>query len=188
MTLRLKGLPRLKAIAGLPPLRRRRPAPPDKIAGEQYFRELGDPQVNEVWARLGRKSQDYKLAKRVAALMETYPDGTIPELVTLDWLEQQKVPYTFQAWVYGGRSRRGGIIPDFVLEYGGRGMAWLIQGDYWHNRTEVAASDQSDKLRLIRTQFHGVVIEVVVELWENKVLRNRPEVFELALVGIGLGE
>lgn len=184
----MKQLSRLPAIKGLAPQKKRRPVSPGDVTGDQYFQELSEPHVNEIFARLGRKARDYKLAKRVATLMETYPDGTIPELVTLDWLEQQKIPHTFQAWVYGGRSRKGGIIPDFVVEYGGRGMAWLIQGDYWHNRSEVAESDVSDKLRLIGTQFEGVIIEVVVELWENKVLNARPQIFELALVGIGMGE
>lgn len=183
-------MPRLKGMKnkGLEPMTRRRPISPGDVTGDQFFQEITEPHVNEVWYRLGRKPHDYKLARRVAGLMQIYPDGTIPELVTLDWLEQEKISYTFQAWVYGGRSRKGGIVPDFVLEYGGLGMAWMIQGDYWHNRKEVAESDISDKLRLLGTQFHGVIIEKVLELWENKILHQRPQVFEFAIVGVELGE
>lgn len=188
MPTRLKGLPRLPGIKGIGDIGRKRkralPQPVD-VPGEM---NLVDPRVNEIYSRLGKRSTaDFKLAKRVATLMGQYPDGTIPELVTLDWLEQQKIPYTYQAWIYGGRSRQGGVIPDFVLESGGRGMAWLVQGDYWHSKAEVSSSDVSDKLKLLGVLFHGVRIEEVVELWENKIYSKRPQVFEWALMGIEMG-
>lgn len=66
-------------------------------------------------------------------------------------------------------------------------MAWLVQGDYWHTRAEVAESDVSDKLRLLGTMFHGVQIEQVIELWEQRIYKDRPEIFELAVMGIELG-
>jgi hypothetical protein len=154
--------------------------------------DLVDPTVTEIMRRCGNKPGDMKMAQRVAKLYQNGStetgDGTIPELITYDWLQSRQIPFTYQAWIYGGRSRHGGVIPDFVLEYNGKGMAWLIQGNYWHSKSEVSASDIIDKMKLVGSWFHGIYIEVVVELWENKVYHNRPEVFEMALLGIGLGQ
>lgn len=66
-------------------------------------------------------------------------------------------------------------------------MAWLVQGEYWHSLREVAESDATDKIRLLGTVFHGVRIDIVLDLWEQRIYKDRPEVFELALVGIELG-
>jgi hypothetical protein len=137
---------------------------------------------------LGRNPRDYKLAKRVVKLQETYPQGTVIELVTVDYLNQRQIPYTYQAWVAGGRSRSGGVVPDIVLEYNGVGYAWLINGIYWHNRPEVAASDVADKLTLIGHYFEHVLIEKVLELWEPHIIHDRPEIFEMALVGLEMGQ
>lgn len=184
----MSGLPApYRRLSGVPGggIKRKRRDKSAEIAGSTL--EIKDERVQEIVSRLSNSPADYKLAKRVATLMDTYPDGTIPELITLDYLEQQQIPYTYQAWIYGGRSRQGGVIPDFVLAPGGRGMAWLVQGDYWHTRAEVAESDVSDKLRLLGTMFHGVQIEQVIELWEQRIYKDRPEIFELAVMGIELG-
>lgn len=66
-------------------------------------------------------------------------------------------------------------------------MAVLVQGQYWHTRTEVAESDAADKLKLLGVMFHGVQIEQVIEIWEQRIYKDRPEIFELMLVGIELG-
>lgn len=180
-------LQRVKRLSR-PKLRhKRREKRPEPVRGD-FIANLEDPAVAEVFARIGRNPRDYKLAQRVVALQKQFPQGTIPELITYDYLQQKNIPFTYQAWISGGRSRAGGVIPDFVLQYGGTGMAWLVQGQYWHNRPEVAASDVADKLALVGHYFEHVFIEKALELWERQIYFNRPAVFEMALVGIEIGQ
>jgi hypothetical protein len=74
-----------------------------------------------------------------------------------------------------------------LFEQGGVGVAWLVNGDYWHSRPEVAESDITDRLRFLGATYHGIKIEKVVQLWEGRIYRNRPQVFEMGLAGIELG-
>jgi hypothetical protein len=112
----------------------------------------------------------------------------VPELVAMDWLDQQKIEYIYLAQIFGGHARRGGVEVDLLFEYNGVGVAWLIMGDYWHNRPEVSASDAVDRLRFLGATYHGITIDKVVALWEGRVYDDRPQVFELGLLGIELGE
>jgi hypothetical protein len=180
-------LKRLAPMKGYPKLKKGRPLPlPKEIPGGDYVTE-DEPHVSEIWIRLGRKSNDLKTAKRVAHLMEQYPNGTIPELVAMDWLNQNQVQYEYLAQVRGGRSRLGGVEADFLIQAGGVGLVWLINGNYWHSRPEVAESDVVDKLRFLGSTYHGIRIEKVCALWERRVYEDRPQIFELAMVGIELG-
>lgn len=181
-----KSLPRLKGIPHYGEKKKKRLNRPDPIRGD-FIRDLRDPHVLEVYNRLGRQPRDWKLAQRVAALMKDYPAGTIPELVTYDWLKQKDIQFTYQAFLYGGRSRKGGLLPDFVLQYGGVGLAFLVNGNYWHSRPEVATSDVADIIKLKGSWFHNILIEKVVVIWESQIIRSRPQVFEYALLGIEMG-
>jgi hypothetical protein len=120
--------------------------------------------------------------------MRKYPNGTVPELVAMDWLDQQKIEYIYLAQIFGGHARRGGVEVDLLFEYAGRGIAILVQGDYWHTRPEVAASDVVDRLRFLGATYHGITIDKVVACWENRIYNDRPQIFELAVLGIELGE
>lgn len=181
-------MPRLKRLDRKGWGRRKKLELPEMPEPPSGALDLEDELVKEIMGRISGGSSDYKMAKRVAHMKRTmYPDGTIPELITADFLDQREIPYTFQAWIYGGRSRQGGVVPDFVLEYLGKGMAWLIQGEYWHSKADVSASDEIDKVRLVGTWFHNVYIEAVIEIWEDAIYHKRPEVFDMALMGIEIG-
>jgi hypothetical protein len=180
-------IPRLERIPRPGGKRSRRYKKADPIKGSARV-DLTDPAVREVHARLGRNPRDYKLAKRVVTLMRKHPNGTVPELVAMDWLDQQKIEYIYLAQIFGGHARRGGVEVDLLFEYNGVGVAWLINGDYWHNRPEVSASDAVDRLRFLGATYHGITIDKVVALWEGRVYDDRPQVFELGLLGIELGE
>lgn len=148
-----------------------------------------DPLVQEIWQRLGGRPEDEATATRVAklkeALFKTY-EGTIPELVVYDWLTENHISFSFQAFVYGGRNKRGGVVPDFLVWPGGRGMAWFIDTNYWHSLPEKQASDAADRLRILGAVIEGIRIEKVVTLWEDNVYQQRPIVFQLALAGVEL--
>ena len=89
--------------------------------------------------------------------------------------------------LFGGRRTKGGLVPDFVVQYGGKGLAWQIQGEYWHARTRAhGQKDFANVARLIGADYHDIRINAVVELWELDIYRKRPRIFQYGLNGIGL--
>lgn len=146
-----------------------------------------DTALTELTRRLG----DAALAKRIRVLQAQYggvSSGTVPELVTYDWLQRSGYRFIFQAELYGGRATAGGILPDFIVETGaGSGAAWNIQGEYWHGKTqEKAQSDAAEVLRMIGLVVQGIRIDKVLYLWEQDLYDKRPQVFQYAVAGIAL--
>ncbi len=127
-------------------------------------------------------------ARRVWKLMQKGVVGTLPELVTYDWLERRTLEFQFQSGQLGGRRMRGGAVVDFVIS----GLAadglylWRIQGEYWHQGGEVEAKDEVQKARLRRLKIGGVPVVAVVDLWENDVYDRYPSIFLKAEAGMGL--
>jgi hypothetical protein len=132
-----------------------------------------------------RKLKTPALAKRIKKLKSSYPDGTVPELVTLDWLNAQQVQHIYQL-EYGARNQMGSARPDFVLPNRGLGMVWEINGEYWHTKRKTPQSDAARRARLLNSIIGGVRISKVVALWEGDIYRNYPRIFELALSGVGM--
>jgi hypothetical protein len=129
-----------------------------------------------------------KRARRVWKLMERGIQGTLPELLTYDWLERQKVGFQFQSGQMGGRRTSGGAVVDVSvdgLEADGL-YIWRVQGEYWHKGPEVERKDWMQKARLLRLKIGGVPVVEVVDLWENDVYDRYPEVFRRAEMGMGL--
>ena len=188
---RIKAPRRLRGMQDFPEEPPRRLLVPKPVEALEETLDLSDPLVNEIWGRMGKQPQDYSTAQRVATLKhkkyKTY-EGTIPELITLDWLEQKKIPHHFQAFVYGGRNRAGGVVPDFLVWPGGRGIAWFVDTLYWHSKPEIAASDAVDRQLILGGFFEGIRIETVVALWETRIYTDRPAVFDAAMNGIELGQ
>jgi hypothetical protein len=110
--------------------------------------------------------------------------GTLPELLTYDWLEGRGYQFDFQTSFFGGRMQLGGAVADFIimdLQPGGM-VVWRVQGDYWHLMPERVRKDAVQRLRLLQ---HGVV--QVVDLWESAIYDRAPKVFEMAEVGAEIG-
>lgn len=146
-----------------------------------------DTALTELTRRLG----DQALAKRIRVLQAQYggvSSGTVPELVTYDWLQHSGYRFVFQAELYGGRATAGGLLPDFVVETGaGSGAAWNIQGEYWHGKSqEKAISDAEGALRLVGQVVNGIRIDRVLYLWEDDLYTKRPQVFQYAIAGVAL--
>lgn len=130
---------------------------------------------------------DEKLVKRVMALMQEYPAGSIPEFICYCWLEKNQIKFTYQAMLYGGRRSSGGLLPDFVVEVGGGlSVAWQVQGEYWHSLARKGSYDRTVSLRLQGAWFQGRRIYRVAELWEADLLDKyqRETVLRLAMQGI----
>lgn len=162
---------------------------PDMTGAAPRVAEREPDALQELIRNLGGRSADVKLAKRVLGMKPQFPAASIPELIVYCWLTDHKVPFTYQAMLFGGRRAKGGLVPDFVVQSGGQGIAWQVQGRYWHRRSsEHGQKDGTSLGRIVGTVYKGVRISSLVELWEGKIYTMRPRIFQLALNGIGLGE
>lgn len=173
---KLRGLPDLSG-------RQRKPALPElpTIRIEQEDISPEEERRREIARLVG----DDSLAYRVMKLQNKYPKGTLPELVTMDWLEKQGIGYQYQVHLFGGR--RGGLIPDFVIQNGGQVDAWMIQGKYWHTIHGKREVDAAAKMRMRGADFGSGRIKDVLELWDSRIYKNRPSVFWAALSGQEMG-
>ena len=74
--------------------------------------------------------------------------GMMPDSKEEWWAAQAlwkyKVPFQFQFQIFGGTSRRGGLIVDFLV-WNPMATPFLVHGSYWH-RNEL---DGGDKTNLI---------------------------------------
>lgn len=178
---------KLDRMPRLPGVKRRRL--PTLTGADPKIAEREGSELQKIVRTLGGTTDALRVAKRVLVLRQQFPAGSLPELVTYNWLESRQIPFTFQAMLYGGRRTKGGLVPDFIVQYGGKSMAWQIQGEYWHDRaTRHGQKDLDNTLRLLGAVYKGVRIDYVVELWEKDVYHKRPLVFLQALQGVGLRE
>lgn len=140
-----------------------------------------DPNLRRIEKLVGRER-----AEEVAKLMEVYPaEGTLPELLTMAWLDKRYILYDYQSAVMGGRRELGGAVVDFVIYGLGEGVAcWRCQGEYWHSLSTRPRADADQKDRLLRAWWRGNKITKVVDLWEGDIYREFPSVFLNAELGI----
>ncbi len=129
---------------------------------------------------------DEKLAKAVIRLQKEFPNGTLPELVALHYLKKWNVPYWYQVALFGGHMR-GGLIPDFVVNMSGTGLAIEIQGTYWHEGFQHEEADRAANMKMLGQVVDGTKIEQVIEVWDTTLYKNPDEVMRLALAGIERG-
>ena len=132
------------------------------------------------------KTEDERFAKTILSLKEKHPYGSFPELIALNWLTINNEDFVYQAEVNGGRQLRGGQVPDFVIQTGGKGLVWRIQGQYWHSKLGASDVDIAGKVRMLGQYINGLRVDVVVDLWEDDVYTKNPKIFEWAMAGIGL--
>lgn len=75
-------------------------------------------------------------------------------------LEKLDLRYDFQVPVFGGRSRRGGTIIDFVVDTAPLKTPVFIDGGYFHNQATAAKQDEIIRAR-IRQAFRGTLRDPV---------------------------
>lgn len=183
----MKGLPALKGVTGLPGLngkRQREPKPEtlEPLNGGALLL------YDEKQADIARLVGSQRVAKRVMALMKTYPNGTLPELLVMDWLNEQGEEYVYQAPLGGGKAVKGGLVADFLVPVGGGWSCWFIQGDYWHTMVGTTEKNTVDKMMAVSQQYAGKEIQLALELWEGKLYKQRDYVCLMAMSGIELGK
>lgn len=133
--------------------------------------------------RLARELRSRELAKRVVSLQKKHPYGTVPELLTVDYLDKKGERYTYQAQLFGGWVR-GGLIPDFLVHNPSGLLALLINGNYWHPSQ---GKNEADKLRIKAALWEGSEIQNAIIVWESRLMQDRDDTLDAALAGIELG-
>lgn len=167
----------------------------DGRASDEKTQPVAAEKAEEVETRSDRESAlarelgDEQWARRIFRLLEKNPNGTVIEMLAMDWLDKNLADYVYQARVAGGY-REGGIVPDFVVR--NRGEEWvalLINGNYWHN-VPGTQNDTGDKLSLVGQYFLGARIKSAVIVWESRLMRGKQavdEVMNAALQSTELG-
>lgn len=176
---KIKHLPRRNTVA-----RKRPPLLFDEPAGVSAIWDLTPANLRELTLLLG----DEKLAQRVIDLQGRFPLASLPELVVYDWLEKGKHQFTFQGEFGGGRQLRGGAVPDFVVNWGGRGLVLRVQGEYWHSLPGQVERDMVQRMQMLGQYVNGLQVAAVVDVWEQDIYKRRDYVMKMALAGIGLRE
>jgi len=185
---RLKPLAKPKALKRLPGLGRREKLPPlPNLGGEPSTVTLTDDALQRLTNQLG----DEALAKRVLKLQEKWPQGTVPEMIVMDFLERRRVKYEYQVWLLGGRVLKGGQVVDFVVDLGIGVMIVEVEGNYWHTRPGKAQLDEGQKMALLGLMVWGKKVRGVVEVWESRIATDnrtrRDQALNAMLQGKGLG-
>lgn len=158
---------------------------------QPFTSELGNPSqdfVDQEAQRIRSLLNDEPLARKVESLKQSNPNGSLPELVTLEWLIREQVRYTYQGGLFGAKTAKGGLLPDFVIDAGGGdAIVWQVQGEYWHSRqAQHGQNDFANNLRMLGQVIEGLRISKVVELWETDIYKKRPLIFQAAMAGMGL--
>ena len=91
--------------------------------------------------------------------------GKMPDSKEEYWVAQAlykfDIPFDFQWEIFGGVSRRGGLIVDFIV-WNPMINPLLVHGEYWH-RGEL---DGGDKTALVSiASYFKVAIENILVLW-----------------------
>lgn len=155
--------------------------------GRRIPYDAGDPKLDELIQRLGG---DEKLAKQIyKRQQEEFPVASFPELLVMHELDKRRVRYLFQASFLGGRSRRGGLIVDFIVIPVATLMAWAIQGTYYHTRPGDRLRGQRARAAILGQYVNGQRIDTYVEIWEDRLYdkARRRRVIDAGLRGQELG-
>lgn len=143
-----------------------------------------DPRLNELVRTLGSLTT----AKRILRLQGSYPNGTLPELVVMDYLNRTGAEYIYQLAAFGGRGEAAGqgFVPDFLTWTDrAQGTVINVNGYYYHSSAEKRQRDESYKIRLLGQWFSGVRVAQVVTVWDIDVMSGGADnVIRNAMLGM----
>lgn len=184
------SLPKIRAPESIGKIgKAKKPPQPARIKTEPPTADMNDREKRAYYNSCGDPEERRDIILRFRSLIEKYPAITYPEAITYYLLEKRKVEFDFQVSQEGGRTELGGLVADFIVDYGGIGLALQVHGNYWHNKPEVRERDILYNERIIGQNVNGIIINEVVELWEDSLMGcRREEAMDKALLGIGVGE
>ena len=97
------------------------------------------------------------------------------ELIVIRWLDQRNIQYDFQTSLRGGHFQLGGTVVDFLFY--DRGLAWRVQGEYFHKGVTKEGSD------LIQREMLAELGWIVVDLFADDLENRLDQTLQLALQG-----
>ena len=117
--------------------------------------------------------------------------GSVPEWLVYQELERQGLrgsggghapdapnpDFDFQSAHFGGRTRPGGLIADFLF-YNPPGLAFSILGSYYHETSQIEARDLNNEQRMASLGYRLIFIE------EDDILEDVTRVVSDGLRGI----
>lgn len=174
---KIKHLPRRDTVA-----RKRPELQFEEPAGVSPIMDLQPPDLRELTQLLGSEN----LARRIIDWQALFPLATLPELIVYDWLTQEQQQFTFQGEFGGGRKLRGGAVPDFVVNWGGKGLVLRVQGEYWHTLPGQGDRDFVQKMQMMGQYVNGLQVASVVDVWEDDLYQRREHTMTMAMAGIEL--
>lgn len=102
--------------------------------------------------------------------------GMMPDSKEEWWVAQAlwkyKVPFQFQFQLFGGRSRRGGLIVDFVV-WNPMITPLLVHGNYWH-KGELSGGDKTALIAI--AGYFNMGVENIPVLWGSDA-QSKEDVF-----------
>ena len=152
--------------------------------------DLTQPAIKDLAQQLGGKPEDYRQAQRILILERLSPQSTLPERIAMDFLNENGVSY--QTEVVANRGAGAGARVDILLDKGGYGLVWEIQGSRWHNLPGKFEKDTARNLALLGQEVGGLKVQSVTKLWENRLVSAtrsiRENVLQNALLAIEVGQ
>lgn len=168
----------------------RKPKRPEMfVPPKNELGDLTDDELDKLTRQLEKIGGDKQLAQKIMKLKAQYPVATIPELLTYEWLSRKNIQFEFQAVFAGGRARRGGLVPDFLLRRGASGaMVWHIDGERWHDPLFHGRGyrDISADIRMMGKTISGLRVEKIIHITDTAIYRSYPQVYDYALAGMQL--
>jgi len=102
--------------------------------------------------------------------------GMMPDSKEEWWTAQAlwkyNVPFQFQFQIFGGISRCGGLIVDFLV-WNPMATPFLVHGDYWH-RNELKGGDKTALIAI--AGYFNVGVENIPILWGSEA-ETKEDVF-----------
>ncbi len=95
-------------------------------------------------------------------------EGRMPDSKEEWWTAQAlwkyEIPFRYQWELFGGTSRRGGLLVDFVV-WNPKVTPLLVYGNYWH-RNELTGGD---RVRLVAiAQYFNLSVDTIPIIWASK--------------------
>lgn len=186
----IRKLPSLRKPPAIKKIRKTKRLPsPARIRDEPLTADMSDKERRAYYNTCGEPEERKKIVDRFSALLETEPAMTYPEAIVYWMLEKRGLKFYYQTSYEGGRTELGGLVVDFLVDVGGIGVALQVQGNFWHNKPEQRERDLLVNERVVGMRYADMVIDVVVELWESKLMScEREETMDAALLGIEMGQ
>lgn len=163
-------------------------ATPARIRNEPLTAEMSDKEKRAYYNLCGEPEERKKIVDRFSELLETEPAITLPEAILYYELEKRKRQFFYQTSLEGGRTELGGMVVDFIIDFGGTGLGVLVNGDFWHSKPEQRMRDLETRIRVIGMEYQGLIITDCLEIWESVLMScMRDEAISALLQGIEWG-